>query len=365
MAAWSRYGPGRGRVIARCSSVRPSSICRVSHRAPILVVERDDLPVPQPGGPARVVQQHQRQQRECLRLVRHEAGQGPAEVDRLRREVDPAAAPALVEDQVDHRQDGRQPVGELVIGRHRERDAGVPDLALGPGQPLARGLDRDQERQRDLLGRQAAEGAQGERHLRPRARARDDSRRRPARAARRGWRRRRPGRLSAGCGLASRSRASSAVLAVRTCRRRSWSMARLRAVVTSQPAGLAGSPSRGQRSAAMANASAAASSASSMSPRMPARVASTRPQWSRKTASSGTHAPVEDGPNLDRGAGPGLPEQLARRWPGPGPGSRPRSGTGRRGTPCCRRTARRSAASARRRCAAWWPTRPRAAGPSR
>src|SRR5215469_6368431 len=89
-----------------------------------------------------------------------------------------------------------------------------------------------------------------------------------------------------------------------------WSMARLRAVVTNQPMGLAGSPSRGQRSAAIANASAAASSASSMSPRIPTRVASTRPHWSRKTASSGTEASDQDGPDLDRRAGSGLPEQF-------------------------------------------------------
>src|ERR1700730_2726545 len=80
--------------------------------------------------------------------------------------------------------------------------------------------------------------------------------------------------------------------------------------------GLAGSPSRGQRSAAIANASAAASSASSMSPRIPTSVASTRPHWSRKTASSATEASVEDGPHLDRGAGSGLLEQ----FPGDGQG---------------------------------------------
>src|SRR5215468_3518626 len=87
-------------------------------------------------------------------------------------------------------------------------------------------------------------------------------------------------------------------------------MARLRAVVISQPVGLAGSPSRGQRSAAVANASAAASSASSMSPRMPTRVASTRPHWSRKTTSIATEASVEDGPHLDGCAGSGLLEQF-------------------------------------------------------
>src|ERR1035438_567179 len=60
----------------------------------------------------------------------------------------------------------------------------------------------------------------------------------------------------------------------------------------------------------MANAPAAASSASSMSPRRPASVASTRPRWPRKTASSTTEASVEEGPHLDRCAGPGLLEQF-------------------------------------------------------
>src|ERR1700730_12063921 len=64
--------------------------------------------------------------------------------------------------------------------------------------------------------------------------------------------------------------------------------------------GLAGSPSRGQRSAAIANASWAASSASSMSPRNPVSVARTRPHWSRKMASSATDFLAADGPHLDR-----------------------------------------------------------------
>jgi hypothetical protein len=60
---------------------------------------------------------------------------------------------------------------------------------------------------------------------------------------------------------------SSRVLAASVRSRRSRSIARLRAVVTSQPPGLSGVPSRGQRSAAMANASWTASSARSKSPR--------------------------------------------------------------------------------------------------
>ena len=54
---------------------------------------------------------------------------------------------------------------------------------------------------------------------------------------------------------------------------------------SSQARGLSGTPSRGQRSAAIANASCAASSARSKSPRKPIRVARTRPHSSRKTCS--------------------------------------------------------------------------------
>src|SRR6185503_20207920 len=61
---------------------------------------------------------------------------------------------------------------------------------------------------------------------------------------------------------------------------------RFRAVVISHARALVGMPSRGHRSAAMANASCAASSARSKSPRKPIRVARTRPHSSRKTCSS-------------------------------------------------------------------------------
>ena len=54
-------------------------------------------------------------------------------------------------------------------------------------------------------------------------------------------------------------------------------MARLRAVVTIQPAGLAGTPSAGQRSTAVAKASWTASSARPMSPSERTRIATARP----------------------------------------------------------------------------------------
>src|SRR5262245_23704921 len=61
-------------------------------------------------------------------------------------------------------------------------------------------------------------------------------------------------------------------------------MARLRAVVIIQPAGLGGGPSPGQRRKAVANASATASSARSMSPRTRTRTATALPYSARKTA---------------------------------------------------------------------------------
>src|SRR4051812_24487223 len=84
---------------------------------------------------------------------------------------------------------------------------------------------------------------------------------------------------------------SSGSLLARFRSRRSRSMARLRAVVTSQPPGLAGIPVRAQRSAAIANASWVASSATSKSPRKPISVARTRPHSSRNTCSISVVAP--------------------------------------------------------------------------
>jgi hypothetical protein len=72
----------------------------------------------------------------------------------------------LVEDQVDDRQHGIQPVGQQVLGRHPEGDPGGLDLALGPHQPLGHGRLGDQEGAGDLAGGQAAERPQGEGDLR-------------------------------------------------------------------------------------------------------------------------------------------------------------------------------------------------------
>ena len=72
----------------------------------------------------------------------------------------------------------------------------------------------------------------------------------------------------------------------KTFSRRIRSIARFRAVVTIQAPGVRGTPSRGQRSSAVANASCTASSASSRSPRTRVRIATALPHSSRKTRST-------------------------------------------------------------------------------
>ncbi len=138
--AGRRWPPGAGR--ARCARGPARAAAAARPVADLLRRPTGRGPGRRAGRPApsrsrarlaRVVQQHQRQQREHLSLVGHELGQGPAEPDRFRGEVDAAAAPALVEDQVDDREDGRQPVGQLVIGRHGERDAARRGSCAWPG----------------------------------------------------------------------------------------------------------------------------------------------------------------------------------------------------------------------------------------
>src|SRR3954470_6723081 len=112
-----------------------------------------------------------------------------------------------------------------------------------------------------------------------------------------GWqqvkiRRRRSSRTGPSSGGSARA-CSSAAWAWRSAReasRRSRSIARLRAVVMIQPAGLGGGPVAGQRSTATANASWTASSATAMSPKTRTRTATGWPYSSRKTRSTSTAA---------------------------------------------------------------------------
>src|SRR4051794_6238481 len=88
------------------------------------------------------------------------------------------------------------------------------------------------------------------------------------------------------CGVSSWIIRAAWCLASRCCSRRIRSIARRTAVVVSQPPGLGGTPSTGQRSRAARSASPAASSATSRSPKRRVSEATTRPNSSRKIRST-------------------------------------------------------------------------------
>jgi hypothetical protein len=147
---------------------------RVALPAPaVLLLERHERAGGiDPGGPPRIVQEHQGEQALRFRLLGQQLDQQPAEADRLAAEVGAnqaiglGARVALVEDQVDDAEHGREPLGQQLARRHLERDARIEDLALGAHQPLRRGRLGLEEGAGDLPGRQAAQRAQRQRHLR-------------------------------------------------------------------------------------------------------------------------------------------------------------------------------------------------------
>ena len=80
-----------------------------------MVGEQYQFAIPEPRPAASVVQQHHRQQTVHLRLVGHQLGERPPESERLGRHF-AAATVALVEDQVDDRQHGGEPIGQWSGG---------------------------------------------------------------------------------------------------------------------------------------------------------------------------------------------------------------------------------------------------------
>jgi hypothetical protein len=101
----------------------------------------------------------------CLGFVGHQLGERTPEPNRFFGEV-AAAAVAFVEDQIDDGEDGGEPVGKQVGGRHPKRDAGGLDLHPRPHEPLGHRLLGDEERSRDLVRAQPAQRPQRERDLR-------------------------------------------------------------------------------------------------------------------------------------------------------------------------------------------------------
>lgn len=72
---------------------------------------------------------------------------------------------AFVEDEVDRGEHGVEPLGHLVAAGDDVGDAGVANFAFGAHQALGHGWRGHEKGARDLIGFEAAEGAQGERHL--------------------------------------------------------------------------------------------------------------------------------------------------------------------------------------------------------
>ena len=105
-----------------------------------------------------------------LRLVGHQLSEYAGEPDRLRAQVRPQQGTGgrrvpLVEDQVDDGKHGRDAAGKLGFGWHTVGNAGVPDLALGPDDPLGHGRFGDEERPRDLRRLEPAQQPEGQRDL--------------------------------------------------------------------------------------------------------------------------------------------------------------------------------------------------------
>src|SRR5581483_8421738 len=142
-------------------------LLEVPERA-VLVGEKDELTLRrEPCGAAGVLQEKQRVQPVRLRLVRHEGREDGGQPDRLRAELGPHGRPvAGVEDEIDRREHGPQPLRQEVLGWHAERDAGVADLPLRPYEPLRERRLREDEGARDLRRREAADEAQGQGDLR-------------------------------------------------------------------------------------------------------------------------------------------------------------------------------------------------------
>ena len=116
------------------------------------------------------MEQHQREQAHGFR-VGQQLGQEPPQADGLARQVGPrdrlarGGGVALVEHEVDHREHGFEPLWQFLRVGDLERDPGVADLRLAPDDPLRHGRGSGQEGGSDLIGREAAHLAEGERDL--------------------------------------------------------------------------------------------------------------------------------------------------------------------------------------------------------
>ena len=141
--------------------------------SPILIGEADEpAALIDTRRRAGVEQQHQGKQSEHFGFVGHELREQPTEADRLGAElaanqtIAGARRISLVEDEIDHREDGAKSGRPIGVVGHAVGDSGIADFALRADQPLRhRGL-RHQKRASDLGGRQPAKQPERQRDLR-------------------------------------------------------------------------------------------------------------------------------------------------------------------------------------------------------
>jgi hypothetical protein len=144
--------------------------------AAAVLLRHGDQRAVRPGArrPARVGEQHQREEPGHLAVLREQAVHDPGQPDRLGRQLGALQVRAgragvpLVENQVEDVQDRREPCRALLGRGHAERDAAVLDGLFGPADPPGHGRLRHQERAGHLHCGQTADRAQGERDLRGR-----------------------------------------------------------------------------------------------------------------------------------------------------------------------------------------------------
>jgi hypothetical protein len=125
----------------------------------------------EPRGRARMLQEQQRGEPHDLRFAREEPEQHAGQADRLLAQrhayVSIAAARriALVEQEVDHRGDGRESFGPLHRAGGLVGNVGCRNSPLRPCDALLHGALAHQEGARDLLDREAGDDAQRQRDL--------------------------------------------------------------------------------------------------------------------------------------------------------------------------------------------------------
>ena len=139
----------------------------------VLIEEQDRLSRRADARPrARRLDLHQRDEAVDLGLLRDELGQDAPEPQRVLAERGPHPVVAgrrrvaLVEDEVDDLEHRRQTRGKLGPAGDLEGDARLGERPLGPDDALGDRRLRDEERARDLVGRQTAEQAERERDAR-------------------------------------------------------------------------------------------------------------------------------------------------------------------------------------------------------